>query len=114
MDMGSKHVTSEEFFHFVTEEVSKDLGDGEAPISNPKVCAGVVVHKDNNICLEYGEHERFRVRDVTFKNLGTKLQISPPGPFDRTNISWEDKINQGRGRNKNTCKTIILHPLFHI
>jgi hypothetical protein len=47
------------------------------------------------------------VRDVTLKNLQARLQITPPGPFDRTNISWEEKINQGQDRSRNTCTAIF-------
>jgi hypothetical protein len=48
------------------------------------------------------------VRDLTLKNLWARLQIPSPGPFDMTNISWEDKINQGQGRSMNTCTAIFL------
>ena len=68
---------------------------------------GEIVLTDTNTCLKAGAQEMFRVRDVTLENLLAKLQIPPLEPFDRTDISWEEKINQGRGRSKNTCTTII-------
>ena len=37
----------------------------------------------------------------------------PLWPFDRTNIYCEEKINQGRGRSKNTCTTIISWDMLH-
>jgi hypothetical protein len=62
----------------------EDQGDGEAPIYDLQVRAGLVIHKD----MKYVAHERFRVRDVTLKNMWAKLQIPPSGPFDMTDISW--------------------------
>ena len=114
MDMGAKHVSFKERFHFVTEEVSEDLGDGEAPNPDLEVCACTVVHKDNNKYLKSSEQERFRVWDVTLKNMRAKLQIPPPGPFDKIDIFWEEEINQGRGMSRNTCKAINPHLLFHL
>ena len=73
MDLGAKHVSFEEGFHFVTEEAPEDVGDGEAPISDLEVRAGTVAHEDNNICLKFGAHERFRVRDVTLGKPRAKL-----------------------------------------
>ena len=55
MDLGAKHVSFEERFHFITEEALEDPGDGEALISDLKVCASTIVHKDNNICSKMGE-----------------------------------------------------------
>ena len=40
-------------------------------------------------------------------------QIPPPWPFDRIDISWEEKINQGWGRSTYTCTTIILWDKLH-
>ena len=103
VDLGAKHISFKEEFHFLVVEALENLGDGEASISNLQVCGGIVVHKDKKIVAL----ERFRVRDVTLKKLRAKFQIPPPGPVDRTDISWEEKINQGQGRSKNTCTTII-------
>ena len=83
MDLGAKHVSLKEGFRFVTEVAPKDLGDGEAPIFDLEVRTGTIAHKDNNMCLKSGAHERFRVRDVTLKNMRAKLQIPPPRPFDK-------------------------------
>ena len=83
MDLGAKHVSLEDGFHFGTEEAPEDLGDGEAPIFDLEVCTCIIAHKDSNICLKFGAHERFRVRDVTLKNLRAKLQILPPGLCDK-------------------------------
>ena len=60
--------------------------------------AGTIAHKDTNTCLTIGVQERFKVRDVILENLRARLQIPPPGPFDRTYISWEEKsIKDGVG-----------------
>ena len=93
MDLGDKHVSFEERFHFVTEDAPKDLGDGEVPISDMEVCVCTVAHKDINMCLKSGAQERFRVRDVTLKNLQPKLHIPSLVPSDMTDIFWEEKIN---------------------
>ena len=107
MDLGGKNVSFEEGFDFVIEDATEDLGDREALVSNLEILSGTIAHKDTNTCLKASAQERFRVRDVTLRNLRAKLQIPPPGPFDRIDISWEEKINQGRGRSRNTCTTII-------
>ena len=113
MDLGVKHVSFEEGFDFVIEDATEDLQDGHALVSDLEIPASTIVHKDRasirteKTCLKTDAQERFKVRDVTLENLQARLQIPPPGPFDRTNISWEEKINQGRGRSMNTCTAII-------
>ena len=94
MDLGAKYVSFEEGFDFVIEEATEDLGDEEALVSDMEITAGTIAHKDTNTCLKVGAQERFRVHDVTLENLRAKLQIPPPRPFDKTDISWEEKINQ--------------------
>ena len=76
-------------------------------VSDLEIFASAIAYKDTNTCLQTDAQERFKVWDVTLKNLWARLQIPPPGPFDRTDISWEEKINQGWGRSKNTCAAII-------
>ena len=107
MDMGGKYVSFEEGFDFVIEEATEDLQDGHTLVSDMEIPACTIAHKDTNTCLKVGAHERFRVWDVTLEYLRARLQIPPPWPFDRTNISWEEKINQRQGRSKSTCTTII-------
>lgn len=34
--------------------------------------------------------------------------MPPPGPFDRTDIKWDDKVNQGGGTKKTVKKATIL------
>ena len=87
MALEAKHVSLEEGFHFVIEEAREDLGDGEVPIFDLEVRAGKIAHKENNTCLNYGAHERFRVRGFTLENMRAKLQNPPPRPFDMTGIS---------------------------
>ena len=94
MDLGAKYASFEEGFDFVIEEATEDLGDKEALVSDLEITAGTIAHKDTNTCLKAGAQERFRVHDVTLENLRAKLQIPPPRPFDKTDISWEEKINQ--------------------
>jgi hypothetical protein len=48
-----------------------------------------------------------RVRDITLEKLRARLQAPPEGPFDRTDITWERRTNQGRGRCRDTSKAII-------
>ena len=107
VDLGAKYVFCEERFVFVVEDDTEDLQDGHALVSDLEISASAIAHKDTNTCLKIGAQERFKVRDVTLKNLRARLQIPPPRPFDRTNIFWEEKINPGRGRSWNTCTTII-------
>ena len=106
VDLGAKCVSFEEGFDFVIEEAIKDLQDGHTLVSDLEIHASTIAHKDTNTCLKVGPQERFRVRDINLKNLRARLQFPSPGPFDRIGISWEEKINQGRGRSKNTCTTI--------
>ena len=106
VDLGAKYVSFEEMFDFVIE-ATEDLQDEHALVSDLEIPAGTIAHKDTNTCLKSSAQERFRVRDVTLENLWERLQIPPPGPFDRTDISWEQKINQGRDRSRNTYTTII-------
>ena len=54
-----------------------------------------------------GSVETSGVRSVTLEKLRSKLQIPPDGPFDRTDIVWERKINNGRGRSRETHTAII-------
>ena len=105
-NLGEKYVSFEEGFDFVIE-ATEDLQGGHALVSDLEIFACTIAHKDINMCLKVGVQERFRVRDVTLENLRARMQIPPPGPFDKTDISWEEKINQGRGRSRNTCTTII-------
>ena len=69
MDLGVKHVSFKEGFHFLAEEVLEDLGVGEVLISDLQVRACTIAHKD----MKYAAHERFKVRDVTLKNLWANL-----------------------------------------
>jgi hypothetical protein len=48
-----------------------------------------------------------RVRDITLEKLRARLQVPPDGPFDRTDITWEGRTNQGRGRCRDTSRAII-------
>ena len=48
-----------------------------------------------------------RVRDITLEKLRARLQVPPEGPFDRTDITWEGRTNQGRGRCRDTLRAII-------
>jgi hypothetical protein len=48
-----------------------------------------------------------RVRDITLEKLRARLQVPPDGPFDRTDITWEVRTNQGRGRCRDTSRAII-------
>ena len=107
VDLRAKCVSFEEGFDTVIEEATEDLQDGHALVSDLEISTGTIAHNDTNTYLKAGIQERFRMRDVTFENLRTRLQISPLGPFDRTNISWEEKINQRRDRSRNTRTTII-------
>jgi hypothetical protein len=108
VDLGAKYVSFEGEFDFVIEDATEDLGGREALVSNMEIPARTIVDKDTNTCSKVGAQERFRVRDVTLENLWMKLQIPPLGPFHRIDISWEEKINQGHGRSRNTC-TFIIH-----
>ena len=113
VDLIAKYVSFEKKFDFVIEDATEDLQDGQMLGSDLEIHAGTVVHKDRastrtkNTCLKTSAQERFKVWDVTLKNLQARLRIPPPGPFDRTNISWEEKINQGQGRSRNTCSAIF-------
>ena len=107
VDLGGKYVSFEEWLDFVIEEAMEDLQDGHGLVSDLEFLAGTNANKDTNTCLKVGAQDMFRVRDVILESLRARLQIPPPGPFDRIYISWEEKINQGRGRNMNTCTTII-------
>jgi hypothetical protein len=107
VDLGEKYVSFEEGFDFVIEDSTENLQDGDAVVSDLEIPASAIAHKDTKTCLKTGAHDRFKVRDVTLENLRARLQIPPSGPFDRTDISWEEKINQGRGRSRNTCTAII-------
>ena len=89
VDLGAKYVSFEEGFDFVIKEATEDLQDGYALVSDLEIPVGTIVHNDTNMCLKAGAQERFRVRDVTFKNLRARLQIPPPRPFDRTYISQD-------------------------
>ena len=97
--LGADYVSFEEGFDFVLEDKTEDLQDGQTLGSDLEIHAGTITHKDTNTCL--------KVRDVTLEKLRARLQIPPPGPFDRTDISWEEKINQGRGKSRSTCTAII-------
>ena len=48
-----------------------------------------------------------RVWDVTLEKLRARLQIPPDGPFDRTDIAWKGRTNNGCGRLRETFRAII-------
>ena len=48
-----------------------------------------------------------KVREVTLEKLRARLQVPPAGAFDRTDILWERRTNQGRGRCRDTFRAII-------
>ena len=48
-----------------------------------------------------------KVREVTLEKLRARLQVPPIGPFDRTDIAWEGRTNQSRGRYRETFRAII-------
>lgn len=73
MDLGDEHVPLKEGLDFVSEEALEDLRNGETPVSDLEVCASTTAQKDNNTSLESGAYERFRVWNVTLKNLRKKL-----------------------------------------
>ena len=42
-----------------------------------------------------------------YKRVLASVQVPPPGPFDRTDLWWEAKSNQGNGNIKDTLKATI-------
>jgi hypothetical protein len=102
VDLGAKYVFFEEEFDFEVHDSLEDLHDGHALVSYLEIPAGTIVHKDRastmtgNTCLKTGAQERFKVRDVTLKNLRARLQIPTLRPFDRTDISWRRKSTKDR------------------
>ena len=46
MDLASKYVSFEERFDFVLEEVTEDLHDRQALVSDLEIPAGTIAHKD--------------------------------------------------------------------
>ena len=79
MDLGSKYVCFEERFDFVIEEAMEDLQDEQPLVLDLEILASTIANKDTNTCLRAGTQERFRVWDVTLKNMWAMLQILPPG-----------------------------------
>ena len=73
VDLGDEHVSFKEGLDFVSKEALQDLRNGEAPVSDLEVCASTTTQNNNNTSLESGAYERFRVWNVTLKNLQKKL-----------------------------------------
>ena len=48
-----------------------------------------------------------------YKRVLDFVQLPPPGPFDRTNLKWEAKSNQGNGNKKDTQKATIHWAWLH-
>ena len=48
-----------------------------------------------------------RTKKNTLEKLRARLQIPLEGHFDRTDIAWEGRTNQGRGRFRETFRAII-------
>ena len=42
-----------------------------------------------------------------YERVLASVQVPPPGPFDRTDLKWEAKSNQGNGNIKDTHKATI-------
>ena len=75
--------------------------------SDTQVSGGQDTEKDTKSTSIAMAGETARVRNVTIEKLRAKLQIPPEGHFDRTDIVWEERTNQGRGRSRDTHSAII-------
>lgn len=51
------------------------------------------------LVMEKKKHEFWR---KVLKNVQ-----APPSPFDRIDLEWESKVNQGKGNKTDTCKATI-------
>ena len=86
-----------------------DLAAEHAPFSDCCVDleADVADEQVGELSSELKAPPQARIRDTTLEILRSRLQVPPEGPFDRTDIIWEGRTNQGRGRCRDTSRAII-------
>lgn len=103
VDLGAEHVP---FVGGLYEGDCSPCLDGFAP-SDAQVSGGKDAKKDTKSTSGAVAGETSRVRNVTLEKLRAKLQVPPEGHFDKTDIVWEERTNQGRGRSRDTHSAII-------
>lgn len=86
-----------------------DLAAEHAPFSDCCVDleADAADEQVGELSIELKAPPQARIRDTTLEILRSRLQVPPEGPFDRTDIIWEGRTNQGRGRCRDTSRAIM-------